>query len=117
MWNRRRDIDDWRMWCGRNQHKATLFQLNTDWFDWYPVQPVNVLPSYASFEDTLVEQMDARDAIKKLPQRQAAMLALRTKGYSSMEVAKMCGCSRSNVDSMVWQARQKMKARCAVQRL
>jgi RNA polymerase sigma factor (sigma-70 family) len=117
MWLRRRSIDEYRQKFRRGRLRMTPGQFWT--LDAGPSErrvTAELLLPPTQFEDALVELLDARAAIRRLPRHEAVVLALRARGYTPVEIAKLLGYTRGSVDSVTYRARARMKEFCAVSR-
>jgi len=127
LWLLRRRIDDYRMWAGRGQAKRTFYSISAPHRTAASEQASRDLPTRSgpesdflpdtlktpSFEETTVAIMDLESAWKLLKPRQQRLLLLKATGLSRPELAERFTCSLDTVSTMLYQARQQLRAACA----
>lgn len=116
LWNYWRDLEDNRRWRGRGKNRPTVI-LSLD-EEPYPNTESFARPTRGemlpvkSFEDNLVNQMDAENVLITLTRFQRRVVVLQAQGYTASEIALHFSTSRASVVATVYKARKKIREYC-----
>lgn len=110
VWNKRRDVDDYRAWSGRDAQPGRRSTFR----DYAPLYDSGVTAPSTSFEDELCDEMDFMNAWPKLPLYQQRVLALKAAGYSDKDAATKLGKTPMAVCKQRSLARRTLRELCEV---
>jgi DNA-directed RNA polymerase specialized sigma24 family protein len=115
-WQRRRDIEDWRAWHGRERTRRVYASIDRpiELEDGAISNRADLLLPPTQFEDQLLENMDFRQAWPRLSPDRQKVLALTAAGLSDPEIAEIMGKATNAVAVQRSQPRRILRALCAV---